>query len=366
MSAESPEVEKFGLVLPRRNGPHSGCPRSAQPPSERASSRIRDQPISASGQPSARAIGSGMAITRGVSMNGVGSSGAIGGRPSSSSRWLRIVPQELDAGDQTTGAGPCRDSSQPSTSEDIARPDATERTSTRTQPSPGSASSEPLKRSARSARSSIFSELTATGTGVQSSRRPPAAPPSSSEPEQAAARSAAASTAAPAIRRRPPRATRGSRTPQLPEPLEHPGGGQVRALRQGQVRVRAVGQRLPLDAPAGPGQEGADPLGAAEAVEPGLRGAVDGGEHDVRGDHGLRVDRLVPPPAPRQRHHLVLQGADDGEVAGGGDPALERRLATEVAGAGGGDPVEPGREVRILEVADRVVRGAEPSRDGGR
>ena len=57
------------------------------------------------GQPSASAIGLGMAMTSGVIMNGVPLL-AIAGSPWSASRWSRIAPQALDAGDQMTGAGP--------------------------------------------------------------------------------------------------------------------------------------------------------------------------------------------------------------------------------------------------------------------
>ena len=71
-----------------------------------------------------------MAMTSGVSMNGVGSSGAIGAAPCSASRWLRIVPQALDAGDQMTGRGPSMVSSQPSASAVVAPPEALDCTST--------------------------------------------------------------------------------------------------------------------------------------------------------------------------------------------------------------------------------------------
>ena len=112
-----------------------------------------------------------MAMTSGVSMNGVGSSGAIGGSPSSASRWLKIVPQLLDAGDQITGRGPSTASSHPSASAVVAAPEDFERTSTNTHSPSIRASSESLNDAASSVSSSIFSELTAVSTVTQSSRR---------------------------------------------------------------------------------------------------------------------------------------------------------------------------------------------------
>ena len=79
----------MGLVLPSRNRPHSGWPLSAQPFSARDSARMSDHPIGWSGQPSASAIGRGMAITRGVFMNDTGSV-AIAGLPAVLRRWFRI------------------------------------------------------------------------------------------------------------------------------------------------------------------------------------------------------------------------------------------------------------------------------------
>src|SRR5664279_4836239 len=66
MVAARPEVETVGLVLPRVNLPHSGWPLDAQPCGSVASASTSDQPICASGQPRAFAIGSGMASTNGV------------------------------------------------------------------------------------------------------------------------------------------------------------------------------------------------------------------------------------------------------------------------------------------------------------
>ncbi|MEI2698294.1 MAG: hypothetical protein V9E94_08070 [Microthrixaceae bacterium] len=95
-----------------------------------ARSRIWRQPIGWSGYPSASAIGSGMAMTSGVSMKGVGSAGAMGSSPASLRRWFRIVPHELAAGDQITGRGPSAASSHPSVRAVAAPPEALERTST--------------------------------------------------------------------------------------------------------------------------------------------------------------------------------------------------------------------------------------------
>ena len=69
MSADSPLVEKFGFVLPSRNSPHSGCPYAAHPSGSCESARMSAKPNGSSGQPSASAIGPGMAMTRGVSWN---------------------------------------------------------------------------------------------------------------------------------------------------------------------------------------------------------------------------------------------------------------------------------------------------------
>src|SRR6266540_98353 len=65
MVALRPEVEKFGLVLPSRNRPHAGWPRPAQPSGLLARSSISRQPSFFLGQPSASAIGRGIAITSG-------------------------------------------------------------------------------------------------------------------------------------------------------------------------------------------------------------------------------------------------------------------------------------------------------------
>src|SRR5512132_4271098 len=58
------EVEKSGCPWPKRNGPHSGCPSEPQPLGSIATWKISLHPMGLSGQPSERAIGSHMAITR--------------------------------------------------------------------------------------------------------------------------------------------------------------------------------------------------------------------------------------------------------------------------------------------------------------
>src|SRR5438309_5407700 len=57
------------------------------------------------GHPRACAMGFGMAITSGVSMNGC-DGGAMSACPVPRRFWFRIAAQALDAGDHTTGRGP--------------------------------------------------------------------------------------------------------------------------------------------------------------------------------------------------------------------------------------------------------------------
>ena len=92
MSADSPLVEKFGLVLPSRNAPHSGWPREPQPAPSRARASTSAQPRGVSGQPSASAMGRGIAMTSGVSMKLAASVGAIAGCPASDRCWLSTCP----------------------------------------------------------------------------------------------------------------------------------------------------------------------------------------------------------------------------------------------------------------------------------
>src|SRR3954463_3270619 len=108
-------VEKCGLVLPSRNEPHSGWPLLAQPWGSAARANRSLNPMAVAGQPSALAIGWGMAIVSGVRRNDLGSLGAMGSWPLLCSESLRTAPQALAAGDQITGLGlVVRSSGQPS------------------------------------------------------------------------------------------------------------------------------------------------------------------------------------------------------------------------------------------------------------
>src|SRR5436305_503260 len=93
-------VERWGLVLPSRNGPHSGWPLLAHPLGSRASARRSLKPIAVFGQPRACAIGRGMAIVSGVRMNDFGFVGAIAGCPFDASASLSTPPHALAAGVQ--------------------------------------------------------------------------------------------------------------------------------------------------------------------------------------------------------------------------------------------------------------------------
>src|ERR687885_2925776 len=86
------------------------------------------------GQPSASAIGRGMAMTRGVSMNGL-AAGAMAAWPFWRSFSFRMAAHELAAGDHTTGCGPIDGTSDhPSASCCMAVPDETFCTRTKVQP----------------------------------------------------------------------------------------------------------------------------------------------------------------------------------------------------------------------------------------
>src|SRR6478672_11874793 len=124
--AARPEVETFGLVLPRVNLPHSGWPLDAQPCASVANASTSDQPIGASGQPSAFAIGSGMASTNGVEVTPDDVAGTMFGR-SLAVRSLRSRLSQVEAaGVQTSGAGPFSVSSQPAARFASAVPEAAE------------------------------------------------------------------------------------------------------------------------------------------------------------------------------------------------------------------------------------------------
>src|SRR6266571_4992557 len=138
MVAFSPDVEKLGLVLPSRNAPHSGWPNLPQPCRSPASSRSLRHPSFCLGQPSASAIGRGIAITRGEAAT-LGTLGGISfGLSALAVRcWSRVTHPE-EAGDQTSGRGPSTASFQPRASAAIAAPDALVVTFTWTQRQPTS------------------------------------------------------------------------------------------------------------------------------------------------------------------------------------------------------------------------------------
>src|SRR6266498_3772349 len=133
MVAFSPEVEKLGLLLPSRNGPHSGWPNLAQPVPDRARSSISVQPSFLPGQPSASAIGRGMAMTSGEAAIFGTSGGTSLGRSEPTVRCWRRATQPEEAGVHTSGRGPSADSCQPRASAAMASPDALEVTWTCTQ-----------------------------------------------------------------------------------------------------------------------------------------------------------------------------------------------------------------------------------------
>ncbi len=137
-----PDVEKFGLVLPRRNAPHSACPYFPQPDGSRASESRSPKPSGLRGQPSASAIGFGIARTSGVCAMLGRSLGRSPGTRSALScaavRWRSSTAHDVLAGLHTSGRGPSIASSQPLASASVAPPDALETTFTCTQWPPAS------------------------------------------------------------------------------------------------------------------------------------------------------------------------------------------------------------------------------------
>src|SRR4029450_8922954 len=106
MVAFSPGVEKSGLVLPSRNRPHSGWPLLAQPDGLLARSSISRQPSLRLGQPSASAIGLGIAIPSGDAAIRGTSGGTRLGLSAPLPRCCSSVTQPEEAGDHTSGRGP--------------------------------------------------------------------------------------------------------------------------------------------------------------------------------------------------------------------------------------------------------------------
>src|ERR1051325_2792788 len=124
MVAFRPEVEKFGLVLPIRNGPHSGWPLDAQPLGSRDSLRMSPQPIGVFGQPRACAIGRGIAMTSGATAIPGVDAGTSEVLPPCAMRWRSRPTQVDEAGDQTSGCGPASAGAfQPRARAAIASPD---------------------------------------------------------------------------------------------------------------------------------------------------------------------------------------------------------------------------------------------------
>src|SRR5664280_1287542 len=131
--AARPDVEIVGFVLPRVNLPHSGCPLDAQPCGSLASASTSAQPIGASGQPSAVAIGCGMASTSGVDVTDGRTAGAAltkFGLSLAVRSVLSRLTQVDAAGVQTSGGVPLRVASQPAARLASPEPDATELTTT--------------------------------------------------------------------------------------------------------------------------------------------------------------------------------------------------------------------------------------------
>ena len=99
-------MENCGLVLPSLNAPHSAWPLPPQPFGSRASESTSAQPSGLSGQPSASAIGFGMAMTSGVcAIDGV-SAGTRSPLSWAAVRCCSSTDQDRDAGVQTSGRGP--------------------------------------------------------------------------------------------------------------------------------------------------------------------------------------------------------------------------------------------------------------------
>ncbi len=126
--------------------PNSGCPTVAQPSLARASLSTSAHETCLSGQPSARAIGSHIAITSGVRTIDGFSSGTY----CLSAAKFSIRPQSELAGDQTVGF------SRPAAIRACASPDATLVACTKTG-RPSTSVRDALKRRTRSGSSGSFS-----------------------------------------------------------------------------------------------------------------------------------------------------------------------------------------------------------------
>ncbi len=200
--AESPVVEVFGLVLEILNEPHSGLPTLAQPAGS-AQRRSRSEiPISAPGQPSARAIVSGTPNTTGVWVNDTGSP-TRAGEAAAATRSVHTV----EAGDQRLGHRRSFSSGQspPAVRIRVASPEDTLMGRTVAQVSRAAASGDSLNAFASASSMLTFSEDVATTTFVQPSSAkspPPTVSGSASEPKHPVKDTSAAAITAPTARER--------------------------------------------------------------------------------------------------------------------------------------------------------------------
>src|SRR4051812_21740682 len=96
--ADRPVVDVFGLVLEILNDPHTGFPTLPQPCGSEQSVSISVMLMGSSGQPSARAMASGIPNTTGVRVNDSGSP-TRAGEAAAATRSVHTV----DAGDHSVG-----------------------------------------------------------------------------------------------------------------------------------------------------------------------------------------------------------------------------------------------------------------------
>ena len=208
-------------------------------------------PSGSSGQPRASAIGRGIAITRGVSWNDT-KSPAMAGSPCAARRSLSTEPQVDAAGDQITGRGPSRSSSQP-VGEELGGAAATTSTAPAANThSPPTSASLSLKSWASRVSRSSFSGDTERSATTQSPGSPRSGTPSSPPrrrrraSEQAAASRPSASS--PAVSADGSRC--GSRGHVPPERVQ--GGHHARLQRRGEVVLASVRPPGVLERSPGP------------------------------------------------------------------------------------------------------------------
>ena len=133
ISASIPGVDRLGSVLPSLKAPHSGWPNVFQPFCSATTPTSSRQPTLVLGQPSASAIGLGMAITIGVVATLGYSRGISTACPLACWRSATWSAQVEAAGTQTSGRGPWVDSSQPAERAAAASAESVPRTWTSTQ-----------------------------------------------------------------------------------------------------------------------------------------------------------------------------------------------------------------------------------------